>query len=166
MRSGGQPVRALLTRAYELRRNRSGNIAVEFSLLLPVILLLALAAAEAALAISDQMTVQAAARAGTHFGLAKPPVQGDMQPIIDSVRAAVPSGWIDPKNPNKAVIAASIVCECEFTGAIQCGLACAPSERLQSYLKVDVSKIHTGLVKIRGWSATMKLQNSSLVRIQ
>jgi len=147
-------------------RAESGAIAVEFGYLLPVLLVLILAAGEIGFAISDQLTVQAAARAGTHYGLKMPPSAGNLGPVINSVKAALPANWQTPTATNKPVVAATIECECEFTGPIQCGLACAKGERSQSYLKVDVSKVHASVISLRGWKPQLTLKNSSRVRLQ
>lgn len=144
----------------------SGAIAVEFGYLLPVLLVLILAAGEVGFAISDQLTVQAAARAGTHYGLKMPPSAGNLGPVINSVKAALPGSWQTANAVNKPVVAASIECECEFTGPIQCGLSCAKGERSQSYLKVDVSKVHASVISLRGWKPRLTLKNSSRVRLQ
>ena len=71
-----------------------GAIAVEFGLIFPVILVMLLGIVEASAAISANLQVQGAARTGAHFGLVKPPVQGDMSPIISATRAALPAGWV------------------------------------------------------------------------
>lgn len=149
--------------AFGFYRAQDGSIAVEFGYMLPVLLLLALTVGEAAMAISEQMSVQSAARAGTHFGLEKPPVQGDMQPIINSVKAAMPAGWSGEEQPT---ITAKIVCECEFTGPVQCGASCGKDERTQSFLQVDVTKRHSTMFSFQGWKPSVTLKNTSIVRLQ
>lgn len=145
---------------------RSGTMAVEFGYILPAFLVTILCVGEVALAISDQMAVQVAARAGTHYGLEKPPVQNDMSPIIAAVQAAMPARWLGGDAGGTPVIAATLVCECEFSGAIQCGNVCGKGERLQSYLKVDVTKVHKSILSFQGLKATLNLKNTSMVRLQ
>jgi TadE-like protein len=143
-----------------------GVMAVEFAFIFPVVLVMLLGLIETAMAISNNLAVQAAARAGTHFGLIKPPLQGDMAPILNSVRSALPAEWVASGAADPAEYSASLVCECELTGAIACGNPCAAGEQSLTYLKVDVSKLYTPLVKLRYFSTTYKFQNSSQVRLK
>ena len=164
MARGNRQVLRLRGRAF--LRNRSGTIAVEFAYMMPVFLVTLMCLGEVALAISDQMSVQAAARAGTHYGLQKPPAQGDVAPVIAAVEAAMPARWISGDDGGKPVIAAAVLCECEFTGPVQCGSACAKGERSQSFLKVDVTKVHKSILSFQGLKAQLSLKNTSMVRLQ
>ena len=147
-------------------RAQTGTMAVEFGFIAPVIIGLLLGVVEISQAISSQLQVQAAARVGSNFGLAKPPVQGNVQPVIDSVRAALPAEWIDPANADKAVVAATILCECEVSGPAQCGAPCGAGERSQTYLRVDVTKPYTPMVQIRYLPLSFTLRDTSLIRLQ
>lgn len=147
-------------------RAQTGTMAVEFGFVAPVVIALLLGVVEVSQAISSQLQVQAAARVGSNFGLAKPPVQGNVQPVIDSVRAALPADWIDAANANKAVVAATIFCECEVSGPAQCGAPCGAGERSQTYLRVDVTKPYTPMVQIRFLPLSFTLRDSSLIRLQ
>ena len=142
-----------------------GSIAVEFGFILPVILTMLLGIVEASLAISNQLTVQAAARVGTQFGLTKPPVQGNVQPVVDAARAALPQEWTGAGADGPATVAANLACECEFTGPAACGSPCGAGERSQTYLRVVVTKPYRPLVKIRYFSPQFVLKDTSLVRL-
>ena len=144
----------------------AGTMAVEFGFIAPVVIGLLLGVVEISQAISGQLQVQAAARAGSNFGLAKPPVQGNVQPVIDSVRAALPAEWLDSANANNAVVAATILCECEVSGPAQCGAPCGAGERSQTYLRVDVTKPYTPMLQIRYLPLSFTLRDTSLVRLQ
>ncbi len=144
----------------------NGAMAVEFGFIAPVVIGLLLGIVEISQAISSQLQVQAAARVGSNFGLTKPPVQGNVQPVIDSVRAALPAEWLDAANTDKAVVAASILCECEVSGPAQCGAPCGAGERSQTYLRVDVTKPYTPMVQIRYLPLSFTLRDTSLVRLQ
>jgi hypothetical protein len=144
---------------------QSGSIAVEFGYLLPVVLVILLGLVEVAFAISNQLMVQGAARAGTQLGMSKPPVQGDVQPIVASVRAALPPSWVANESEDVADIQAEVICECEYTGNVACGQPCGSGERSQSFLRVNVSKRHYSLVKFRNWTPSIVLSNSSVVRL-
>lgn len=148
------------------RQSVRGAIAVEFALLSPVALLLMLGVVEVASALSGSLSVQTSARAGAHYGLTKPPLQGDMKPIIDAVKAAMPGHWVTPDAVDPPTISASLICECEVTGPIACGLPCAKDEQSLTYLKVDVAKVYTPIVTFRYFSPTFEFKNSSQVRLK
>ncbi|MGL4398158.1 MAG: TadE/TadG family type IV pilus assembly protein [Hyphomicrobium sp.] len=163
----GLPRTRTLTSAFaSWRRAISGAIAVEFGLIMPVAMILMLGVVDASLAISDQLTLQAAARAGAQFGLVKPPVQGNTAPLVASVRAAMPAEWSDNYTSDNATVAAAVVCECEFTGAIQCGNACAVNERLQSYVQVQVTRPYKSLVNFLDWTPQLTLGDTTRIRLQ
>jgi hypothetical protein len=146
--------------------SHEGTIAVEFGLIAPVLLVMLLGLVEVSSAISTSLSVQGAARAGTHFGLTKPPVQGDLAPVIAATRAALPAEWTGSGATDAAEVSASLVCECEVTGAIACGIACSKGEKSLTYLKVDVSKVYTPIVKLHYFTNKYAFKNSSQVRLQ
>jgi len=146
--------------------SRPGTIAVEFGMIAPVILTMFLGVVEIGAAISTSLSVQAAARAATHFGLTTPPVQGDLSPILGAARAAMPADWTAADTTDSAQVNASLVCECELTGAVACGAACAAGEKSLTYLKVDVSKVYTPIVKLRYFTSGYAFKSSSQVRLQ
>ena len=152
--------------ALRLARSESGAIAVEFGFVFPLVLVILLGIVEASAAISANLSVQGAARTGAHFGLVKPPVQGDMAPVISATRAALPADWVSAGAANPAKIAANIACECELTGPVACGVPCSAGEQSLSYLKVDVSKVYTPLVALRYFSPSFEFKNSSQVRLK
>lgn len=155
-----------LCQARQLIARQDGSIAVEFGVLLPVILAIMLGLVEIAMAVSDQLTVQGAARAGTQYGMQSPPKNGDVEPVIASVKAALPADWTAEGASDPAEISASVACECELTGSIACGDPCASGERKQSFLRVDVSKRHQTIVNFYDWSPNIVLSNTSQVRLQ
>ena len=147
-------------------RAEDGVMAVEFGFIAPVVIALLLGVVEISQAISSQLQVQAAARVGSNFGLAKPPVQGNVQPVIDAVRATLPPEWIATANADKAVIAATVTCECEVSGPAQCGVPCGQGERSQTYLRVDVTKPYAPMLQFRYMPMSFTLTDTSLVRLQ
>ena len=143
-----------------------GVIAIEFAFIAPVMLVLMLGVIEASLAISDKLTVQSAARAGTHFGLTKPPVQGNMAPIVAAVRAAMPADWATANNGGAPQINASLYCECQVTGPAACGAPCAAGEAQMTYLKVQVQKLYKPLLSFRNFAPSFTFNNTSTVRLK
>lgn len=164
MRVSFRPAWTLRTTA--LARDQGGAVAVEFGFIFPLIIVMLLGMVEVSQAISANLTVQAAARTGAHFGLVKPPLQGDVAPIITATKAALPSDWIGAEAVNPAQISASVYCECELSGAIACGTACGAGEKSLSYLKVDVAKTYTPLVQLRYFAPTFQFKNTSQVRLK
>jgi Flp pilus assembly pilin Flp len=155
-----------MTSVMTFGRADKGAIAVEFGLIFPLVVIMLLGVVEAAAAISANLSVQGAARTGAHFGLVKPPVQGDVSPIVNATKAALPSGWVGTGVQNPAQISASVTCECELTGAIACGVPCPAGEQTLSYLKVDVAKVYTPIVALRYFAPTFEFKNSSQVRLK
>lgn len=155
-----------MRKAVHFAQREDGAIAVEFGFVFPLVLVMLLGIVEASAAISANLSVQGAARTGAHFGLVKPPIQGDMTSIISATRAALPAEWVSTSAANPATIAASIACECELTGPVACGVPCSAGEQSMSYLKVDVSKVYTPLVALRYFSPSFVFKNSSQVRLK
>lgn len=139
-------------------------IAIEFALVVPMAVVLLLGATEASRAISQTLALQSAARAGLNFGLIKPPIQGNLDPVVAAVRANLPADW-NTSDVSAASVSASVQCECEFTGAVACGGTCAAGERTQTFLKISVSKPYVPLLKV-GWMPAFKLANTSTMRLQ
>lgn len=149
-----------------LAASRDGVIAVEFGLIAPVILALVLGVVEVSRAIDNSMSIQTATRAGTHFALAKPPVQGDMSQIVASVRAALPTDWVSSNDGSAPQISASMVCECEITGPAACGAPCGVGEASQTYIRVEVQKLYKPLISFRYFAPSYQLKNASMVRLK
>lgn len=147
-------------------KSRDGVIAVEFGLIAPIILALVLGVVEVSRAIENYLSIQTATRAGTHFALSKPPVQGDMSRIVSSVRAALPPDWVSAADGSAPKITASMVCECDVTGPAACGAPCGVGEKQQTYIKVEVQKIYTPLVSFRYFSPSYQLKTASVVRLK
>jgi hypothetical protein len=82
------------------------------------------------------------------------------------VRAALPPEWVTAEAETPAEVSATLLCECELTGAVQCGVQCAAGEQSMTYLKVDVAKTYTPLVTLRYFSPAFKFQNSTQVRLR
>ncbi len=102
---------------------------------------------EVSQAISDQLQVQAAPRLGLNFGLTKPRVQDNVQPVIDSVRAALPAEWLAPANADKAVVRYHTL-QVRSQPGLPNAVCRGAGEHSQTYLRVDVSKPDTPIVKI------------------
>jgi hypothetical protein len=139
-------------------------IAIEFALVVPIAVVLLLGTTEASRAISQTLVLQSAARAGLNFGLIKPPIQGNLDPVVAAVRANLPADW-NTNDASAASVSASMQCECEFTGAISCGGSCAVGERTETFLKISIAKPYAPLLKV-GWMPAFNLTSSSTMRLQ
>lgn len=146
-------------------RASDGAIAVEFGMIAPIILVMLLGVIEVSSALSQNLAVQQAARAGTDYGMTRPPLQGDMAPIVKAVKAAMPPEWVSAGTQGDPSINATLVCECEVSGPIACGNQCAANEKKQTYLKVDVSKNYTPIVTFRFFNSSFNFSNTSQVRL-
>ncbi|MBA4130225.1 MAG: hypothetical protein C0519_02250 [Hyphomicrobium sp.] len=146
--------------------SRDGIIAVEFGLIAPIILALVLGVVEVSRAIENYLSIQTATRAGTHYALTKPPVQGDMSRIVSSVRAALPPDWVSATDGSAPQITASMVCECDVTGPAACGAPCGIGEKQQTYIRVEVQKLYTPLVSFRNFAPSYQLKTASMVRLK
>lgn len=156
----------LRSASHSFGRCRGGAIAVELAFVAPIGIVLLMGVLEVSRAISHKMMLQAAARAGTNFGLIKPPKQGDLSPVTNAVRAGLPSHWQVTGDSASAQVTTAIQCQCEQSGAIACGTPCGAGERNQSFLRVDVTKQYVPLIKLPYWLPPVTLKNTSMVRLQ
>lgn len=157
--TGTRPVARLLG-------DRSGVMAVELALLLPVILVMMMGAYEFSSAISNQMAIQNATRASTQYALTKPPIQGDLQEVVEAAKQAMPSDWTDAQNAHAAQISASLTCECSLTGQVACTAQCTTGEEKLTYLNVSITKVHDFLFDFPGLIPSVDLADTAVVRLK
>lgn len=141
-------------------------MAVELSLVAPVLLLIMLGAFEVSQIIDSQLTLQNAARIGTNQALIRPPVQSDVSDIVAAVRQTLPSGWTGVHGSGNAQITAALQCECSNGGAIACTATCASGLTKQTYVSVTVSRPHTTHFQSVALPASVNLSASSIIRLQ
>jgi Flp pilus assembly protein TadG len=106
-----------------------GNTAVEFALMLPVLLILVGGLIEFGAAMYAASSLESAARAGAHYAFAK----GLDQPGIEQ---AVKNASSIP--PEKLTVVSSMSCECAGTTAT-CGSECASGSLPFKFVTVQVT---------------------------
>lgn len=144
----------------------AGTMAVELSLVAPVLLLVMLGVFEVSQIIDSQLTLQNAARAGTNQALIRPPVQGDVSDIVTAVRRTLPAAWRASQGEAAAQIIATLECQCTNGAAISCGAACAFGLSKQTYVSVRVARPHTLHFQSLALPGSVELSASSIVRLQ
>ncbi len=143
-----------------------GVFAVEIALMAPIILILGIAVYDFSLVIQNKMSVQNAAKIGTQYGLIRRPVQGDLQPVIDTVKNTLQQSLSTSADLSTIQINASLNCECSVSGTVSCSLSCPANEQKQTYLSVGVSVNHRIMFQYPAIDPTITLADQSLVRLQ
>lgn len=143
-----------------------GTMAVEISLVAPVIMVGMLGVYEVSRIIDSQLTLQNAARVGTNQALIRPPVQSDVSDIRSAVANTLPGGWTGTGQAADATIVAILQCECGDGSTISCTASCTGNLSKQTYVKVTVSRPHTLGFQSVALPASIPLSASSIVRLQ
>ena len=113
----------------QLSRDCGGNTAVEFAMMLPVILILLGGLIEFGTAMYAASSLESAARAGAHYAFAK----GLDKPGIE--QAVMNASSIAPE---KLTVVSSMSCECAGTTAA-CGSECASGSLPFKFVTVQVT---------------------------
>ena len=139
-------------------RNRRGNIAVEFALILPVALLMLAGVIEFGLVTYDKSSIESAARAGAQFAYS-----GGYD--ASKVAATVRSASAVSLGPNDSV-ASKIFCECTDSTPIACGGTCSNLGPNRRFIKVSVTKTHQTWLPFLGSLVPNKVAASATIRMQ
>ena len=121
--------------AAALRRDRRGNIAVEFAFLAPVLILLSLGTFEMGRLIIEQLRITSAAQAGVRYGAHDLSATTDAEGIAAAARAQVGSSGAD------LAITSRSFCLCPDQVETACGTVCSGSEATRRYVEVTVSRV-------------------------
>jgi Flp pilus assembly protein TadG len=115
-----------------LRRESSGNMAIEFALLLPAVLILLGGLIEFGSAMYASTSLESAARAGAHYAFEKG---------LDKtgIEAAVKNASTFP--PAKLTVASSMTCECAGV-SVACTSECTGGYVPYKFVTVNVSAIN------------------------
>ncbi len=144
----------------------SGAFAVEFALITPILLMLLLAGFDVSLAVFRKMELEGAAKIATQYGMLRKPVQGDLTAIQESAKNVLPAAWFAPEATDPATVTANLSCLCPSSGAIACTLTCPPGELRETYLNVQITKVHNTLFDYPWMSSNFSLQSNASVRLQ
>ena len=146
--------------------NSSGAIAIEFALIFPVLVIMAIGTYDISTVIRQKLELQNATRVGAQYGMVRRPVQGDMQHVITAVRRTLPPLWRDASSPTAAQVNASLQCECSSGVVISCGSRCTSGQRKLTFLKVDIVKTYQTLLPYPGLETSFTISDESIVRLQ
>ena len=121
-------------RMARLHRSNRGNVAVEFALVLPFLILLVSGVYDLGRAFTEKLKLDGAARAGVQYALYNHDKAEDKPGVIQSVR--------DDAEYSDGVLTITPVyyCTCLDATPIACGEGCAGGEVPLRYIQVDVSR--------------------------
>jgi len=140
-----------------LLSNRDGNVAVEFALIMPMLILVFAGLIDFGRAFYDRMALDTAARSAVQYARKNP---SDAQGITTAARRAggLPAGvTVDPPRQ---------FCECPSGAAVSCGSTCASGEPYLILLSVTVRYNFQPLVPYPGLPSPLPLAGSAVIRVQ
>ena len=117
-------------------KSKSGVAAVEFALVAPVLLIMALSSIDASTAISDSLDLKTAARIGAEYAL----TNSDDSAGIQAAVVAATSNSADTMT-----VSSTVFCECAKV-AVLCGETCPLDESVPNqFVTVSVSDVYSPL---------------------
>lgn len=144
----------MLTR---LVRDRSGVGAVEFALMLPILVALMVAVADFSLAANERMRLGSAARAGAQAAYK---ASGDTAGVAAAVRAA--SGL----DPARIAVSSQSFCGCLAGGAVACDGSCADGNGVRRYVRVTVTESWTPVIASSVMDGALTLTGTATLRVR
>jgi len=143
-----------------LYRCVSGNISVEFALVLPFLMMLVMGAYDFGRGFTEKLRLNSAARAGAQYALQKYNMVGDDAGVIQSARD-------DAEDVNDTLnVTPRYFCTCLTGGGIPCGTSCAGGEVPMRYIEVDVSGPFEFMFDYPMTSGSMTLQGHAELRLR
>lgn len=142
-----------------LLRHCRGNAAIEFALLAPPLVLLAIGTGDYGFCVYEQMEVQNAAQAGAEYALKH---GFGASAISTAITAATPLSVTATPAPSES-------CGCPSGTSISsatCGTACASGAMAGVYVTANAQATYTTIVPYPGIANSYTLTASSTVRIQ
>ncbi len=151
-------------RLARLFHDRSGVSAIEFAILMPILLLGVIIATDLGRGIIQHIELTGAARTATQFAQIKRPIQQDFDLIEQAALDA-----LSEKDPNAladVTVSTLLVCECSGGGVGQCTAACPDGEFRETHLTIQVSQEWDALFEypVVAWPIT--LTGESTMRFQ
>lgn len=140
-----------------LIRCRDGVGAVEFALLLPILLLLLLAVADFGLAVNEKMRLTGAARAGAQWAYKK---SGDTGGVALAVQQAA------GLEPSRITIATQSFCGCISGVAVACLGTCNDGNGVRTYVTVTVSESWAPLIASAAMDGPVSLSGTATLRLK
>ena len=159
-----RPLHTLLTRPpywlAPLYRCVSGNISVEFALVLPFLLLLVMGVYDFGRGFQEKLRLIGAARAGAQYALAE--YNKDINALYNGVEQSAQedaqdgSLYVDP----------NIYCKCLDDVVLDCGEPCTDGEVPMRYIEVDVSGPFEFMFDYPMTTGSMTLQGHAELRLR
>ncbi|HYG85168.1 MAG TPA: TadE/TadG family type IV pilus assembly protein [Azospirillum sp.] len=140
-----------------LTASRDGNVAVEFALIAPVLILLFTGLIDLGRAFYDGMALETAARSAVQYARQNP---GD----TTGIRAAALTGSGVPMGAT--VDPPKQFCECPNGSSIGCGSQCASGEPYLVFLSVTVRENFQSILPYPGLPSPLPLTGSAVLRVQ
>lgn len=132
-----------------------GNLAVEFALVVPILMAVALGTFDGARLFLAQLHVISAAQAGAQYGRRDMLTASDSEGMIRAARADAGDMPMD--------VAARQFCAC--TIEVACGSSCAPGEFAPHYVEVSTVADVRLLFGFPGFGNPMRIEGSRVVRV-
>ena len=153
--------KTLLALLGRLCGSRRGNVAIEFGFLVPILVLLTLAAVELGRLGSEYTRVKHAAHAGTQYGTKDQSNAANVPGIIQAARS-------DAEDTAKELtIAARRYCRCPTASSeVACSTTCSDGKFSPMFVEVSVSRDLTPIIPYAGLplSYPISVQNTGRVR--
>lgn len=136
---------------------RAGVGAVEFALMLPILVLLMVAVADFGLAVNEKMRLTTAARAGAQAAYK---ASGDTAGVVVAVQQA--SGL----DAAAITIASQKSCGCMSGAAVACDGTCADGNGVRTYVAVSVSESWAPVIVSSVMDAPITMTGTAILRVK
>lgn len=143
---------ALLRR---FRRAAEGNLAVEFALVVPILMAIALGTFDGARLFLAQLHLVSAAQAGAQYGMRDVMTASDSEGMVRAALADAGDMPID--------VAARQFCAC--TIEVACGTPCSPGQLASYYVEVSTVADVRLLFGFPGFDNPMRVSGNRIVRV-
>ncbi len=159
-----RPLHTLLTRPpywlATLYRCVSGNISVEFALVIPFLLLLVMGAYDFGRGFTEKLRLNSAARAGAQYALSNYNMVEDENGVRQSARD-------DAEDVDEVLqVDPNYICRCLDDVVLDCGEPCTGGEVPMRYIEVDVSGPFEFMFDYPMTTGSMTLQGHAELRLR
>lgn len=145
--------------------NEAGGAAVEFALILPILILMLAGIADLGKMVYVRSVLESAARAGAQASFADPSATATIEA---AVQTAITASGID----NVVTPSAAQACECSNGTAVDCTTGTCATGAVRHYVTVTATTTYTPMINITnlpfglGVDLTTPLTGSSVIRAQ
>lgn len=140
-----------------LFRCRDGVGAVEFALMLPILVALMVAIADFGLAVNEKMRLTSAARAGAQVAYK---ASGDLSGVVAAVQMA--SGL----NADNISVTSQKTCACLDGSAVACTGTCSDGNSVRAYVTVSVSEQWSPVIVSTVMSGPVTMTGTAVLRVK